>query len=182
MKRVSMFMGVWSAALLLSGGALAGEAEFEACQGPAENAVIRAANCNLAIRLGGLSREQMIVALFNRGQAYLTTERPATALPDFDALLELEPDDKDGLMIRAITRRQLKDLDGALADLRRLEALNYQPAAQLYLNRSMVYHLKGERDKTLADLRKALELDPNNGIIKDRLWKTERLYKMQENE
>lgn len=169
-----------SASLLVAGGVLGGESEFEACQGPAENPVIRAANCDLAIRLEGLSREQMIVALFNRGQAFLTTEQPAKALPDFDALLKLEPDDKDALMIRAITRRQMKDLDGALTDLSRLEALNYQPAAQLYLNRSMVHHLKGDQAKTLADLHRALELDPNNGIIKERLWKTERLYKMQE--
>lgn len=167
------------AGLLFAGHSHAGEAEFVTCQGPAENPHIRAANCDLAIRLGGLSREQMIVALFNRGQAHLTLEKPGDALPDFDAVLKLSPDDRDGLMIRAITRRQLKDLDGALEDFNRLETLKYAPAAQLYLNRSMVYHLKGEQEKTLSDLRKALALDPNNLLIKERLWKTERFYKMQ---
>ena len=90
------------------------EAEFELCQGASENAVIRTANCDLAIRMGGLSNEQMIVALFNRGQAALASEKPDKALEDFDAILKLAPDDKKALFTRGIAQRQLKQYDDAL--------------------------------------------------------------------
>ncbi|MGK2872918.1 MAG: tetratricopeptide repeat protein [Alphaproteobacteria bacterium] len=167
------------AGILLCAQAAAGETEFQLCQGDAENPIIRAANCDIAIRLGGLSTDQMVVALYNRGQAYLTSQKPAPALDDFDAVLKLNPDDLMALFTRGIARRQLKQYDGAIADFDQLLALNYQPAAKIFLNRSMVYHLKGDEEKTLADLHKAHELDPQDPVIKDRLWKTERLYKQQ---
>ncbi len=156
--------------------AVAGEAEFEVCQGTSENAVIRAANCDLAIRMGGLSNEQMIVALFNRGQAALADEKPDKALEDFDAILKLAPDDTKALYTRGIARRQLKQFDGALADFDRLLTLNYQPAAKIYLNRSMVHFLTGNKEKNLADLDTASRLAPNDREITDRLWKTKRFY------
>ncbi len=165
--------------LLYAAAATAGEAEFELCQGKSENPVIRAANCGLAIRLGGLSTEQMIVALFNRGQASLTSEQPGKAIEDFDALLKLAPDDKEALFTRGIARRQLKQYDGAIADFDRLLTMNYQPAAKIYLHRSMAYFQSGDKEKTLADLQQANALDPKNPVIMDRLWKTERLYSQQ---
>jgi len=156
--------------------AAAGEAEFELCQGTSENAVIRAANCDIAIRMGGLSNEQMIVALFNRGQAALASEKPDKALEDFDAILKQAPDDTKALYTRGIARRQLKQFDGALADFDRLLTLNYQPAAKIYLQRSMVHYLAGNKEKTLADLNIANKLAPNDKEIADRLWKTKRFY------
>lgn len=159
--------------------AVAGEAEFELCQGASENAVIRTANCDIAIRMGGLSNEQMIVALFNRGQAALASEKPDKAREDFDAILKLAPDDEKALFTRGIAHRQLKQYEDAIADFDRLLALNYQPAAKIYLNRSMAYHLLGNKEKSLADLRQAKALDPKDPVITDRLWKTERLYKQQ---
>lgn len=172
--------GLVLAGLLLGATtARAGEAEFELCQGTSENAIIRAANCDIAIRMGDLSTDQMIIALYNRGQAFLTSEKPAQALEDFDAVLKLAPDDKLALYTRGIARRQLKQFDGAIADFDRLLTLNYQPAAKIYLQRSMAYHLKGDKEKTLADLRQAKALDPADREITDRLWKTERLYKQQ---
>lgn len=159
--------------------AVAGEAEFELCQGTSENAIIRNANCDIAIRMGGLSNEQMIVALFNRGQAALASEKPDKALEDFDAILKLAPDDTQALYTRGIARRQLKQYDGAIADFDRLLTLNYQPAAKIYLNRSITYHLLGNKQKSLADLRQANAMAPKDPVIIDRLWKTERLYRQQ---
>lgn len=159
--------------------AAADDAEFELCQATSENAVIRAANCDIAIRMGDLSDEQMLVALFNRGQAALASGKPDKALEDFDAVLKLAPDDTQALFTRGIARRQLKQYDGAIADFDRLLKLNYQPTAKIYLNRSMAYHLLGNKEKALADLRQANALDPKDPVIIDRLWKTERLYMQQ---
>ncbi len=173
-------IGIILAGLLLCAtGAAAGQEEFELCQGTAENAYIRAANCDLAIRLGGLSAKQMSVALYNRGQAYLGMKQPDKAIGDLDAVLKMAPDDSEALLARAIARRQLKQYDGALEDFNRLISLNHQPAAKIYLQRSMVYHLTGDKENALADLRKAKALDPEDPVISDRLWKTERFYSQQ---
>lgn len=169
-----------AAMLFCATAAQAGEAELEQCQSEAENPNIRAANCDLAIRLGGLTPGQLSVALFNRGQAYLILSKPDQAMVDFDALLKLDPDDSEALFVRAIARRQLKQYDGAIADFDRLLTLNYQPAAMIYFNRSIAYYNLGDEKKTLTDLRQANVLDPKNRVIEDRLWKTERFYQQQQ--
>lgn len=155
------------------------QSEIELCQSDTENSVIRAANCDLALRLGELSSEQMIVALYNRGQASLLAEQPAKALEDFEAVLKLQPGDKDAILGRAISRRQLKQFDGALADIDLLLAQNYQPAAKLYLQRGITHFMDGNAGQSLADLRKAKELAPDDAVIADRLWKTEQFIKQK---
>lgn len=168
--------------LLLAGAAQAGEAEFASCEGDVENSVIRVANCDLAIRLGDLSPQQLQIAQYNRGQAYLALQDAEKAMADFDALLEADPKDGGVLLLRGIARRQLKQLDAAIADFDRLLQLDYEPEAQVYLHRSMAYHLKGDKDKTLADLQKAQALAPEDKAIKERLWKTRRLYESEARE
>ncbi|MSP43463.1 MAG: tetratricopeptide repeat protein [Alphaproteobacteria bacterium] len=166
--------------LLCMASAAAAESEMELCQSTAENTVIRAANCDLAIRLGGLSKEEMIVALYNRGQSALVAEQADKAVADFDAVLKLNPDDKGALLGRAISRRQLKQFDGSLADFDALLAQNNsQPDAKMYLQRSMTLYMAGNKQKSLADLRRAKELDPADPAIADRLWKTERLIEQE---
>jgi len=166
--------------LLSMAPARAVETEMELCQSTAENTVIRAANCDLAIRLGDLSKEEMIVALYNRGQSALVAEHADRAVADFDAVLKLNPDDKEALLGRAISRRQLKQFDGSLADFDALVAqTNGQPAAKIYLQRSMTHYMAGNKQKSLVDLRRAKELDPKDPVIADRLWKTERLIEQE---
>lgn len=163
-------------AILLAGAAQAGDAEFALCEGDVENSVIRVANCDLAIRLGDLSAEQLRIAQYNRGQAYLTLQNPEKAMEDFEALLDADPQDGGALLLRGIALRQLKQLDAAIADFDQLLQLPYEPKAQVYLHRSMAYHLKGDKDKTLADLQEAQALAPEDRAISERLWKTRRLY------
>lgn len=168
------------ALLVLCGGvARAAEPEMELCQSKTENAVIRAANCDLAIRLGNLSNDQMIVALYNRGQTALASEKPDRAEADFDAVLKLNPNDKEALLGRAISRRHLKQYDSSLADFDALLAQNFEPAAKIYLERSKTHLLAGNKEKSLSDLRQAKELDPDNPEIADRLWRTERLMQQE---
>ncbi|MEQ1889250.1 MAG: tetratricopeptide repeat protein [Alphaproteobacteria bacterium] len=159
--------------------AAAGQAEYELCLGESANVIIRMANCDLAIRIGGLSDDQMIVALFNRGQTLLQDNQPGRALEDFDAILKLKPDDSEALYTRAIARRQLKQYPAAIADFDRLIAMGYQPLAKTYLQRSMAHYQAGNKEKTLADLHEANKLAPKDLEISDRLWKTEHTYKLQ---
>lgn len=174
--------GLMAAILLLTDAAQAGETEFAQCEGKAANSVIREANCDLAIRLGDLSPEQLAVARFNRGQANLILQHPAKALEDFKLLVEQAPDDMGALLNRGIALRQLKQFDAAIADFDRLLQLNYEPAAQVYLNRAMTYFKKGDKENTMADLQKAQSLAPGDKVIADRLWKTRRYYAMQAGE
>lgn len=165
--------------LLAAASASAAETEFEVCQSRTENVVIRGANCDLAIRLGGLSQDQMVVALFNRGQSLLAAKRAENAMADFDAVLVLKPDDKDALFARAMARRHMKQFDAALADLDTLAGQDYQPAANLYLQRSLTHYMAGNKEKSLADLRHAKKLAPDDPVIADRLWKMERILELE---
>jgi len=159
--------------------ALADEAAFHLCQSTTENAVIRTANCDLALRLGGLNTDQQIVALFNRGQAALASSHANQALEDFEAILKLDPGDAETLFARAIAYRHLKQFEKSLADFDRLVEQNYQPAAKVYYQRSLVYYQLGDKQKTLSDLRLARRLDPNDRVISERLWNIERRYSQQ---
>jgi len=67
----------------------------------------------------------------------------------------------------------MKDFDNALADLDKIIAMNpTDPDA--YCGRAVIYFWnKGDREKALADLKKALELDPNHKNSLDTLKQIE---------
>lgn len=165
--------------LLIAGPARAGNAEFEACAGKVENSAIRAVNCDLAIRLGGLPPERLAAAYYNRGRAQLAMRQPDKALGDFNEVLKVAPDTPEALVNRGLALRQLKQYAAAIADFDRVLALGYEPAAPTYMNRGMTYHQLGDKDRALADLRKAAALDPENSTIARALWETERFYQYQ---
>lgn len=176
--RLFLYLAV-AGSLFYAPFALADEQSFRLCQSTTENPVIRTANCDLALRLGGLNPEQMIVALFNRGQAALASEHASQALEDFEAILKLDPDDAQALFTRAIAYRQMKQFEKSLADFDRLIEQNHQPAEKVYFQRSLTYYLMGNKQKTLSDLQMANKLAPNDRAIADRLWNVERRYSQQ---
>lgn len=173
------FVLVLAGLLLITGPAMAVNAEFEACAGKVVNSAIRAVNCDLAIRLGGLPPEQLAAAHYNRGRAQLAMRHPDKALADFNEVLKAAPDAPEALVNRGLALRQLKQYAAAIADFDRVLALGYEPAAPTYMNRGMTYHQMGDKARALADLRKAAALDPENSTIARALWETERFYQFQ---
>lgn len=174
--KVNLILAV--AGLLISASvARAENEEFESCVGKAENSSIRAVNCDLAIRLGGLNPGQLAAAHYTRGRAYLDTKRPEKALNDFNEVLKVDPNSPIALVNRGLVYRQLKQLDLAIADFNLVLEIGFEPAAPTYFNRGMTYRQMGNAERALADLRKAQELDPQNTSIAEALWETERFFK-----
>lgn len=155
------------------------EDELNLCAGTAENPAIRIANCSIEIRMGGMTPDARAAAHYNRGQAYFSLGRAKEALADFEAALELVPDNQDILVNRAATNRKLKNYAAAIADYDRLLEVGFEPAFSIYFNRGIAHHYMGNQDSALSDMRKANALNPDDDNIAETLEKTERLYRYQ---
>ena len=103
-------------------------------------------------------------ALARMGQIYLLGRNTEEAGKLADKLLALDPNDPDGLTLRAGIKALNKDMDGALVDVQ--AALKSHPghvnasalAASLYLQAN-------KPDESIATLKTALEKDPKNTTI-----------------
>ncbi|MDQ7780460.1 MAG: tetratricopeptide repeat protein, partial [Planctomycetota bacterium] len=83
----------------------------------------------------------------------------AQCVADFDKAIELRPKFPLALFCRAIARRSLGNLEGAIADY--TEAIEFCPRfIEAYTNRGSVKHLLGKNESAGADFDKALEIDP----------------------
>jgi tetratricopeptide (TPR) repeat protein len=89
-------------------------------------------------------------------------DRPADALTDLNAALELDPDSDPGAYwVRATVKRQLGDHIGALRDVE--IALNrLGEGAMLLAERGRILALLRRFDEAHRDLKAAMRLDPNN--------------------
>ncbi len=99
-------------------------------------------------------------ALYNRGIAYYDSEKYNKALFDFDALIELRPQDGQAFEQRARTKLLLNDGQGAMADYTR--ALEGSPTSILFVNRGMASSMLKNYHYALQDFDEALQMDPND--------------------
>jgi len=81
------------------------------------------------------------------------------AYTDFDRAVTLKPDYFEALNNRAAMKLRRNDTAGALTDLS--EAIRLHPLYRdAYRNRSIAYGRMGENDRSIADSRRFIELDP----------------------
>lgn len=89
----------------------------------------------------------------------------------FDEALAVEPNDPVLLAHRGEAKRLEGNLDGALADYE--SALKVDQNPYLYLGRAVVYHMKLDWDRAIADYTTALELapdEPNTLMLRGNAW------------
>jgi tetratricopeptide (TPR) repeat protein len=118
-----------------------------------------------------------------RARAYVQDDDIASAEADLNTVIELEPEDAEAYVERAILfrshygitlplgvqeqdgdvylRRPGATLDACLADLSRAMTLNPALAAA-YLHRGIVYYTSGQWERAVADLSQALALQPDH--------------------
>lgn len=98
----------------------------------------------------------------NRAKAYEYLKQYQLAFEDFNKAIELEPKNYKALLGRAITYMQLyNDIENSMTDLNTALMINPQYALA-YLNRGVLYEMKGGYDLALKDYSKAISLEPNN--------------------
>ncbi len=82
------------------------------------------------------------------------------AVVEFDRAIELEPENADAYVMRAIAKDQVGLLEEAIEDFNR--ALGIEPDnGEIYVNRGVTKHGRGETESALADLDRAVRLQPD---------------------
>ncbi|MBL6749848.1 MAG: tetratricopeptide repeat protein [Nevskia sp.] len=114
-----------------------------------------------AIKDPNLPKPDLAIAYFNRAEAYLAEGEYDSAIADYDALLQLSPNDPEYYYSRGEAYRGKGDKDQAIADY--TQAIKLDPRnAWAYCNRGNVYRTKGDYARAMADYNHAVELSPRD--------------------
>lgn len=105
-----------------------------------------------------MPREKLEAYLLLAWEAHEAGE-PVRAAALVERLLEACPDHPAGLSLRGALRLSTGNLDGAFEDL--TQALEGQPTAAGFYNRSLIHQRRRNWRGAVTDLTCALELDPN---------------------
>ncbi len=101
--------------------------------------------------------------LQHRGAARLAAGLLEEAIADFDAALELEPENAAILNNRGSAYQKQQNLRQALADF--TKAIELSPdVAVFWVNRSAAWAESGDSERALSDAQKAVEIDPENAL------------------
>lgn len=95
--------------------------------------------------------EADVHTIFARGYAFSMIDEHAKAAQDYTTVLQESPTDVSALNNRCWAFSEIGQFDRALADCNDLIIFSEDEAAYPYLNRGIVYEMRGEMDKALAD-------------------------------
>ena len=113
------------------------------------------------IESGSLSKKNLIVAHNDRGNAYGRKGEYASALADFNKVIELNPEDSDAYYNRGLTYKNQEDYDHAIDDYTLAIKLNPR-YVNAYNNRGNVYGRKGDYKAAITDFNQTIFLSPDN--------------------
>lgn len=95
---------------------------------------------------------------FFKGKVYMRIGDYPRANSNYDKCLELAPDYLDAYVNKAYIQKRQDHLDNAIELLNQAIKISDKDA-QCYFNRACYHSLKGDKDKTERDLKRAVELD-----------------------
>jgi tetratricopeptide (TPR) repeat protein len=117
-------------------------------------------------------------ALQQRAFALTNKQQYQRAIDDYNAALDITPDDPAIYERRAYTEMKLGDYEHALADYDEL-IKRKSNEVRYYLLRSYIYEVKSDTAHGIADCDKVLQMQPNNQEAKAR---KQRLTQIQQNQ
>ncbi|MBI1873975.1 MAG: sulfatase-like hydrolase/transferase [Acidobacteria bacterium] len=103
-----------------------------------------------------------------RGKVYEMMDRDGEALEQFQRAVRLNPADPRPRARLADAALRLQKLDVAESEFRALLAMSYQPARSHY-GLGRVAEAKGDRERAIAEYRRALALDPKLSVARQAL-------------
>jgi tetratricopeptide (TPR) repeat protein len=116
-----------------------------------------------ALREGDLSHKQLSVSAYNRGIIYLSKQKYALAIADFDTAIWLRPAYADAFHNRGLAHSRTGRYERAITDFS--HALKLKPENPSALNnRGNAYRAKNEFDKSIVDYDKAIIMRPDYGF------------------
>jgi tetratricopeptide (TPR) repeat protein len=102
-----------------------------------------------------------LIALSNRGAAWLLRGETDKAIADLDAAIAINPKNPAVYSARGAMYRQLGQFDRSIADLD--EAVRLEPKeSQAYNNRALTWRDEGEYDRAIADWDEAIRINPKD--------------------
>ncbi len=113
-----------------------------------------------AIASGELSREDLSVTYFNRGNAWDDKGDSDKAIADYTKAIEINPQYASAYFNRGIAWYAKGAYDKAIADFTKVIEINPQHV-KAYYGRGLAWYDKGDYDKAIADFTKVIEIDPN---------------------
>jgi tetratricopeptide (TPR) repeat protein len=113
---------------------------------------------NAAIKLN--APHNRYANLYNRGRVQTLRKQYDSALADFAAARQLNPEAPQVLAFRCITHAEMGKFNEALADCNALLA-RYPKATYTLTSRANVYLAKGDLDAALADYNQVIRINPN---------------------
>ena len=105
--------------------------------------------------------------LNNLAVAQLVLNRPDLAEQSFSGALEIDPNSEHSLVGRGLARFRLRELDGALDDLRRAVAVDPDPVAYFWLGKTLA--AENQREPAIAALKRSLALAPERKEVQAEL-------------
>ena len=117
------------------------------------------ASCDAFLRL----KPGAMTGQVERGLTLAQAGRPAEAEEMFRSVLARDPSNGDALMGLSRSLLDAHDVDGAIAQLDRGIVEAPQPA-RLHMLRGLLHRKRGSFRQALADLRRAIELDPGDAV------------------
>lgn len=126
--------------------------------------------CTRLLESGRYDAKGKAAWLTNRGLHQQRARRFAESVRDFDAAIELAPDDVNLHLSRGASYGMAGELDAAIRDFEKVLALD--PNSGLgYMNRATALEKKGDYVASQRDYDKAVQLIPDNWIAWDgRCW------------
>lgn len=106
-------------------------------------------------------RDIASVVYKHRGMAFFSQSLYSEAIRDFDAGLELDPNDHKSAYYRGVVKSVLQDFVGAVADFDIALRIHPYHFFSMY-RRAMAYWHLGDYAQALADSEAALKLEPEN--------------------
>jgi tetratricopeptide (TPR) repeat protein len=126
----------------------------------------------LAPRFGAV-QNQLQISYNARGLTHFDKKEFKEAVDDITAAINLNPQNPTPFVNRcAVYIYGMKDYDLGINDCSAAIRLN-ERAAMAYNHRGFAYEMKKDLSNAIADYKKALDLDPQNSIVRDNLGRVQ---------
>ena len=109
--------------------------------------------------------QDQVLAYVKQGEAKYKQGDYKSALVAYDKAIALNDTLADAYFQRASTKTNLEDYEGALEDFSRVIKLDSAHVFAYYLRGDLKHKLGFQRDSSLYDLNKAIELAPDNSLL-----------------
>lgn len=156
------YMPLVIVAFLALGFAPASAQSISVCADRSASAGEVAYHCKLALRSGGLSRDQTVAVYLNLGYAELALGQTGQAVESFTAAASLDPSRVESYVGRAQAYEDRRAYDQADQDWKRALGLA-SGSVDVRLGRGAYFLRQGRAELALEEFTAALRIDPDEG-------------------